>query len=66
MRSLLDSAARHPIATATLIASAAGGSLLAVALIPADELSLLRRALGGALLGGLSWLLVMVGRAIGE
>ena len=53
----------HPAATAALVFCIAGGTILAGALIP-ESISLPRRLLGGAILGGLSWLLVMVGRLI--
>ena len=46
-----------------LVFCIAGGTILAGALIP-ESISLPRRLLGGAILGGLSWLLVMVGRLI--
>ena len=53
----------HPAATAALVFCILGGTILAGSLMP-ESISLPRRVLGGAILGGLSWLLVMVGRLI--
>ena len=53
----------HPLATAALVFCILGGAILAGTLMP-ESISWPRRVLGGAILGGLSWLLVMVGRLI--
>jgi hypothetical protein len=60
---LMASAARHPIATGTLAASLLTGALLGYLFLD-DDFSATRRILGGAVAGGGSWLLVMVGRII--
>jgi hypothetical protein len=54
----------NPITAATLLASVCLGGVLGSMYLPAETYSPLRRAVGGGLLGGLSWLLVMVGRII--
>ncbi|MBW2231653.1 MAG: hypothetical protein JRH17_14805 [Deltaproteobacteria bacterium] len=61
--SLLDRARRHPIATSTLIASGLVGAVICVVYLP-ESISLARRVVGGLLVGGLSWLLVMMGRLL--
>jgi hypothetical protein len=61
--SLMASARRHPIATGTLAASILVGALLGH-LFLGEDFSVTRRILGGAVAGGGSWLLVMVGRII--
>lgn len=54
---------RHPIATATLGASILLGALGCAVFLP-ESISMPRRITGGLLLGGLSWLLVMMGRLL--
>ena len=53
----------HPGASAALVACIVLGALLAGFWMP-ESISLPRRVIGGGLMGGLSWLLVMVGRLI--
>ena len=53
----------HPAATAALVFCIIGGAILSGALMP-ESISMPRRIVRGAILGGLSWLLVMVGRLI--
>ena len=54
----------QPVATGTLLASVLAGAIAGFVYLPADVFSPARRVVGGALIGGLSWLLVMVGRII--
>jgi hypothetical protein len=60
---LIDVARAHPGLTGALACSMVIGSCLAWFFMPTD-ISDLRRILGGALLGLLSWLLVMMGRLL--
>lgn len=53
----------HPLLSAILILCMIAGALLAWAFLP-TELSTIRRLIGGALLGLLSWLIVMMGRML--
>jgi hypothetical protein len=62
--SLIERARRHPIATSTLAASILLGGVICALFLP-ESISLPRRISGGLLLGGLSWLLVMMGRILG-
>jgi len=62
--SLFDEAMRHRLGTAALVLCIAGGAAIGAFYLP-ESIGLVRRILGGALLGGVSWLLVMVGRLIG-
>lgn len=62
--SLLDEALRHRLGTAALVLCIVGGAAIGAFHLP-ESIDLVRRVLGGALLGGVSWLLVMVGRLIG-
>lgn len=63
-KSLLAEAAEHPGATAALVVCIVGGAALAGLYMP-ESTSLPRRVTGGAVMGGMSWLLVMVGRLLG-
>ena len=63
LKTLIAVARDHPFLTGTLGALMAIGSVLAWFLMP-EEMSSLRRLLGGALLGLVSWLLVMMGRLL--
>jgi len=60
---LIAVARAHPGLTAALVGCMVAGSLLAWFFLPTD-ISEFRRVLGGALLGLLSWLLVMMGRLL--
>jgi len=60
---LLESIQRHPLRAIGLISGAVAGSALAYFLLP-EEISSLRRVLGGGLLGGLSWFIVSFGSLI--
>lgn len=62
--SLLEEARRHPGATVAFALCVVAGIALGGWLLP-ESISLPRRLAGGAIMGGLSWLLVMVGRLIG-
>lgn len=62
--SLFAEAMRHRLATAALLACIVAGAAIGGLYLP-DSIGLPRRVLGGALLGGVSWLLVMMGRIIG-
>jgi hypothetical protein len=62
--SLLEEARRHPGATLAFGLCVVAGVVLGGWLLP-ESISLPRRLAGGAIMGGLSWLLVMVGRLIG-
>lgn len=62
--SLFTEARRHPGATVALALCILAGAVLAALMLP-ESISLPRRIVGGAVMGGLSWLLVMVGRIIG-
>jgi hypothetical protein len=62
--SLLDEVRRHRLGTAALVLCIVGGAAIGAFYLP-ESIGLVRRVLGGALLGGVSWLLVMVGRLIG-
>ena len=53
----------NPWATATLLASIVLGAAISVHFVTGD-LSFVRKLCGGAIFGGLGWLLVMVGRVI--
>ncbi|MEE3325798.1 MAG: hypothetical protein VX252_00515 [Myxococcota bacterium] len=53
----------HPLLSAALMACTVIGALAAWSLLP-QEISALRRLVGGALLGVLSWLIVMMGRML--
>ena len=53
----------HPFLTGTLVLLMLAGAILAWLFLP-EDISGLRRIAGGALLGGLSWLLVMMGRML--
>ncbi len=55
--------AEHPWTSASLLASVLLGAALSSYFVT-EDLSLVRRLLGGAVFGGLGWLLVMVGRVI--
>ncbi len=61
---LLATARAHPGMTATLVLSVVIGAYAGFEVIPAESYAPARRIVGGGLLGGLSWLLVMVGRII--
>jgi len=52
---------RYPVASLLFVVCVAGGAALSYVLI-GDDLSALRRIAGGALMGGIGYLLVMVGR----
>lgn len=62
--SLVTEAMRHPAATIALVLCILGGAVLSGLFMP-ESITLPRRVVGGAVMGGLSWLLVMVGRLIG-
>jgi len=62
--SLLTEARRHPGATLALALCIVAGMILCAFLLP-ESISLPRRIAGGAVMGGMSWLIVMVGRIIG-
>lgn len=64
VESLLDEAMQHRLATAALLLCIVAGAAIGGLYLP-ESIGLLRRVLGGALMGGVSWLLVMVGRIIG-
>lgn len=63
VETLIAVARDHPFLAGTLGVLMATGSVLAWFLMP-EEMSSLRRLLGGALLGLVSWLLVMMGRLL--
>jgi hypothetical protein len=54
---------RHPLHVALLGACVLSGALIGAHFLP-EELSMPRKVLGGALLGGLSWLIPSFGRII--
>ncbi len=56
-------AREHPFLTLVLALCMTAGAALAWAFLP-TEISTLRRIVGGAMLGLLSWLLVMMGRML--
>lgn len=60
---LIAVARDHPVLTGTLFLLMVVGATLSWLFLPGD-LSGFRRIAGGALLGGLSWLLVMMGRLL--
>ncbi len=62
--SLFAEAMRHRLATAALLLCIVAGAAIGGLYVP-ESIGLPRRVLGGALLGGVSWLLVMMGRIIG-
>lgn len=62
--SLLAEAIRHPGATIALALCILGGAALSGLFMP-ESITLPRRIAGGAVMGGMSWLLVMIGRLIG-
>jgi hypothetical protein len=62
--SLWTEARQHPAATAALAVCVVAGAALCALYLP-ESISLPRRIGGGAVMGGMSWLLVMVGRIIG-
>jgi hypothetical protein len=62
--SLFDEAMQHPLATAALVLCIIAGAAIGSLFLP-ESIGLLRRVLGGGLMGGVSWLLVMMGRLIG-
>jgi len=53
--------AAHPLASAAFAGCVILGAVLAYSFL-GEDFSVIRRIVGGALLGGLGWLLVMVGR----
>jgi len=55
--------AENPWATATLLSSIVIGAAISVHFVTGD-LSFVRKLCGGAIFGGLGWLLVMMGRVI--
>ena len=61
---LLATIRSQPLRAGTLALCVIAGATLGLLYIPEEALSVPRRLFGGALLGGLSWLLVMVGRVI--
>jgi len=63
LRTLIAIARDHPLLVGTLGLLMAAGSIAAWFLMP-EEISSIRRILGGALLGMVSWLLVMMGRLL--
>ena len=63
LRALIAVARDHPFLAGTLGVMMGIGSIAAWSLMP-EEISSLRRVLGGALLGLVSWLLVMMGRLL--
>jgi len=62
--SLFAEARRHPVPTIALVLCIVAGAVLCGLFMP-ESISLPRRVAGGAVMGGMSWLLVMVGRLIG-
>ena len=62
--SLLAEVLRHPLPSLLFVCCVLLGAVLATFYLP-EDIALARRVVGGAILGGLSWLLVMVGRIIG-
>ena len=62
--SLRNEARQHPVATGALALCIVAGAVLCGLYLP-ESISLPRRVAGGAVMGGMSWLLVMVGRIIG-
>jgi hypothetical protein len=62
---LFEAIRRHPVRVIGLMACVIAGATLGVAYLP-ESLSMPRRLVGGALLGGLSWLIPSFGRLIGE
>ena len=63
--SLSEAIRRHPVRVIGLMACVIAGATLGAAYLP-ESLSMPRRLVGGALLGGLSWLIPSFGRLIGE
>jgi len=63
--SLIETIRRHPFRVIALTVCVIAGGALGAAYLP-DSLSMPRRVVGGALLGGLSWLIPSFGRIIGE
>ena len=63
--SLVETIRRHPVRVIGLMVCVFAGAALGAAYLP-ESLSMLRRLAGGALLGGLSWLIPNFGRIIGE
>ncbi len=61
---IVETLRRHPLHASLLAACIVAGALIGAYFLP-EELSTLRRILGGALLGGLSWLIPSFGRIIG-
>jgi len=61
---LVETVRSQPVATGTLVACVLAGATAGYLYLPAEAFSPLRRVGGGAIAGGLSWLLVMVGRII--
>ena len=62
-RSWLAESKDHPVATSVLVLCMVGGAILAGLLMP-ESISPPRRIIGGGIMGGLSWLLVMFGRVL--
>ena len=62
--SITQALRNHPLRALLLAACVAAGALIGAHYLP-EELSTPRRVLGGALLGGLSWLIPSFGRIIG-
>jgi len=62
--SILAEARRHPGATIALALCIVAGMALSGLFMP-ESISLARRVAGGAVMGGLAWLTVMIGRVIG-
>lgn len=60
---LTEVAREHPFLTGALVVLMVLGGILAWMFGP-EDISGLRRIAGGALLGGLSWLVVMMGRML--
>ena len=52
----------HPIATLFFVLCVLGGALLSYVLIGDESLSPVRRIAGGALMGGIGYLLAMISR----
>jgi hypothetical protein len=61
--SLVQALRRHPLRAGSLAACIVAGALLGANFLP-EDLSMARRVLGGALLGGFSWLISSFGRII--
>ncbi|MDG2049874.1 MAG: hypothetical protein P8M78_06905 [Myxococcota bacterium] len=62
-RAWLAESKDHPVATTALVLCIVAGAILAGVFMP-ESISPPRRVIGGGIMGGLSWLLVMVGRLI--